>query len=169
MVVIHPLSGAKSDNGIRRQWITLALSIPAMLFTVGGCIELQEALQGALIEAVLGGSAPVSNGDDDPPVNDMDPLAVATVTLTASNPTPQLNEQVELRCSVTGGSAGTVSFSFQPSQELSSINPDAGTASLIIDQTDLGASQAFTCSATNAAGTGPPSNTVVILATPLAP
>ncbi len=143
---------------------TSLLLIVVLGFTTG-CIELQEALQGALIE-VLAGGAPGLPTDGDAPSDDPDAAdSILVVTLSVSNPTPQLNEQVQLRCTAAGGDTSDVTFDFQPSAELVSIDRDAGTASLIIDAADLGTGLSFTCTGTNAAGTSARSSTQVILPT----
>lgn len=136
----------------------LGLIVAMMLAHAAGCIELQEAFR----DTDTVGDTPQPNDTDDPSTDGPDDGA-PIVELLASNPTPQLNEEVQLLCRVVGGSADGVTFAIQPIQELASLNTTTGTASLIIDLADVGAVLFFACTGTNESGTGPPSNTVVIL------
>jgi hypothetical protein len=121
---------------------------------------------GDILQAIL---AP-SNGDDsgDNDGNDTDGSVIPTVTLSVTNPTPQLNEEVILRCSLVGNVDGLVTFDFQPDDPRLVVNQTAGTGSFVIQEIDIGgAGFAFTCTATTNAGTSLPSNQVVIIPTGL--
>lgn len=124
-----------------------------------GCTDI-----GLILQAILGpsnGDGSAGNGGDgtqDPTI----PMAALTVT----NPTPQLNEEVILQCSIVGTAIGAVTFDFQPSDPRLVLSHTTGTGSLIIEETDIGgAGFTFTCTATTGSGTSPPSNEVVIVPT----
>lgn len=85
------------------------------------------------------------------------------VSLRASNTSPAVNEEVVLTCLLTRGDRVNLEFGFQPNSGRVVVDPTVGTARLIITEADLGASFSFTCSATNAFGTSPPSNRVLII------
>ncbi len=126
-----------------------------------GCAELQVILQAILDASTANGSS--ENGGDD-----ADGSAIPAVTLTVSNPTPQLNEEVILLCSVVGDADGPLAFDFQPDDPRLVVNQSAGTGSFVVQETDIGgAGFAFTCTATTNAGTSTPSNEVVIIPTGL--
>ncbi len=103
-------------------------------------------------------------GDEEP--DDQPPGDIPVVRLDLSNPSPQVNEEVRLTCSVVGGDAGGVLFDFQPANDRLFINRASGTASFIVEETDIGVEFAVTCTATNETGTSRPSNQQVIIATP---
>jgi len=106
-------------------------------------------------------------GDGDPDQSPDGEVASPTVRLTASNVTPQPGEELQLTCQVTGGSAAGVSFDFAPELGRLVIDRQLGTASLVIDEVDVGIPYSFTCTGTNSAGVGPTSNTVIVFATNL--
>lgn len=111
-------------------------------FAASGCVEF---------------ALPPSDGDSgDPPV----PVA----TLSVSNPTPQVNEEVVLTCSATGGGDG-VTFAFQPLTSRLQVDERRGTASFIVDETDVGIALSVTCTATNEHGTSARSNAQLITPT----
>jgi len=115
-----------------------------------GCAGIQAILQDIL--------AP-SNGNGDG-------SGTLTARLTVSNPTPQLNEEVVLRCSVVGDVAEVVTFEFQPDDPRLAVNSTAGTASFVIQESDVtGAGFSFTCTAESDAGMSLPSNAVIIIPT----
>ena len=144
---------------VRTALIVLAFLAFAALGT--GCAELQVILQAILDPSTANGSG--EDGGDG-----ADGSAIPVVTLTVSNPTPQLNEEVILRCSVVGDGDGPVTFDFQPDDPRLVVNQSAGTASFVVQETDIsGAGFAFTCTATTTAGTTLPSNEVVIIPTGL--
>jgi hypothetical protein len=125
-----------------------------------GCIELRAALQGALDGTGRDG-APINDSGDEPP--DDDAVGdVPAVMLIVSNPTPVINEEVLLSCLVTNDVSGPVSFDFQPASGRLFIDPQRGTASFFVEQSDLGATFVFTCTATNENGTSPLSNEQIV-------
>lgn len=127
------------------------LGIGLRLFAVG------------FVELVLvaGCGLPVSNNDGTDPMTGDIPV----VRLTLSNPTPQVNEEVILQCEiVTGGSPG-VTFDFQPNDGRLFVDRATGTATFIVEGSDIGVAFSFTCSATNNVGTSEPSNELVIVPT----
>jgi hypothetical protein len=100
-----------------------------------------------------------------PPDGDGDPDArVPVASLTLSNPTPQVGEDVVLECSATGGGDG-VTFAFQPSTALLQVDERRGTASFIVQVTDVGIALSVTCTATNEHGTSARSNALLITPT----
>ena len=134
-----------------------------LLALTSGCIDLQLALQ-EVLHGPFGGRPPTTNGDDEP--DDQAQGDIPVVRLDLSNSSPQVNEEVRLTCSVVGGDAGGVVFDFQPANGRLFINRASGTASFIVEETDVGVEFAFTCTATNETGTSGPSNQRVIIATP---
>lgn len=130
----------------------------------GGCIELQHTLQGTAQDSTGGGLS--ANGDDDTPDGQIDGN-VPVVALSVSNPVPQVNEQVVLTCSVVSGDAGGVTFDFQPATGRLIVNRTTGTATFIVQETDIGATFAFTCTAANEQGTSEPSREQMIIPTQL--
>lgn len=110
------------------------------------------------------GTEPPFNLDDDGTVDDAEGN-VPVVILSVSNPTPQLNEEVLLICSIVSGDTAGVTFEFQPTGSLSFVDRRAGTAILIVEQTDIGVALTFTCTATGDAGTSAPSRAQVITPT----
>jgi hypothetical protein len=136
--------------------IGVAFMFAAAIGGGGGCTALEAILQGVFAPSPDDGS---DGGDTNGP-------GVPAVTLTVSNPTPQLNETVVLQCSVIGSAGETVTFAFQPDDPRLIVNPTTGTASFVVQESDVvGAGLTFTCTATSAGGTSPPSNEVVIIPT----
>lgn len=148
---------------IRRMSVTLL----CVLGLVTGCVELQIILQGGPVDAD-GNGIPSDNGNDSGNGNGgnggngaIDP---PTVQLSASNVNPQLNEEVILTCAQTGGDDAT-SFSFQSPDAPLTVNQGAtsATARFVVSEDDIGMTIRITCTAANAAGTGPTSNAVEII------
>lgn len=127
-----------------------------------GCIELQAALQGVL-PGPAGPGTPSTNGDDEP--DDQPGGSVPTVRLQVSNPSPQVNEEVILTCSVVSADAAGVTYAFQPADGRLFVNRARGTATFIVEESDVEVAFTFTCTATNEAGTSQPSNQLLIIAT----
>ncbi len=129
--------------------------VSASIQLVGGCFGLGQP------GPIDGIPPPGQNGD---PGNGGSELAV---TLRVSNPTPQPNEQVVLTCTlVDGGGSANVTFDFQPTFGRLVVNSNAGTASFIVDQTDVGVALTFTCTASNDEETSLPSNSQTVVASP---
>ena len=138
--------------------MTLAVTTVFVAFAClgTGCAEVQAILQSILDPSGDNGTG--SNGTDGPPI----PVA----TLTVTNPTPQLNEEVVFFCSLVGDTVAPVAFDFQPDHPRLVVNRTAGTGSIVIQETDVGgAGFAFTCTVTTAGGTSLPSNEVVVIPT----
>jgi hypothetical protein len=87
------------------------------------------------------------------------------VTLTVSNPTPQINEEVSLVCTVVAGTGTGTSFDFQPDDGRLIVNPATGLALLVVSELDVGSALTYTCTATNTNGTSQPSTAVTIFPT----
>jgi hypothetical protein len=96
-------------------------------------------------------------------LNDNVPGDRPSVRLTVNNSQPFVGDQVDLTCSVLPGeiSAGVI-YNFEPTSARLVTNPTAGTAFFIVDQSDVGIELVFTCTGTNLAGTGEPSNSVSV-------
>jgi hypothetical protein len=142
----------------------------AMLVALsGGCIELQQALEGVIRNAT--GGRPPSNGGNggDDGSDGADNGSIPVVRLIVSNPNPRvsdgLSEEVILTCEMIGGDADAVTFEFQGPVGRLLVDPGAGSASLIVDESDVGQELIVTCTATNAAGTSELSNEQVIIPT----
>ena len=99
-----------------------------------------------------------------------DQLTPPSVRLSASNVSPQPGEELQLRCEVTAGSDAAVTFEFQPDLGGLVVDGRAGTASLVIEDIDVGIAYSFTCTGTNSSGTGPASDAVLVIASdPIGP
>ena len=134
-----------------------------------GCVELQYYLQGGLIN---GGSDDGDGGDGSPGGDSQSPDgdasdALPTVRLDVTNTSPQPNEEVRLTCRLTSGNAVGATYAFQSSGANLTTNAIAGTASLIVSESDAGTEIRVTCTATTDQGTSLPSNRQVIIPTPL--
>lgn len=131
----------------------------------GGCVELGILLQGAFPDGSTGESGsggsngdnfpPDSNGTDGPP----------DVRLTVSNPNPLVGEEVVFTCELVDGDSQGATFAFQPVADRLLVDARAGTASYIVDQSDIGVEMAVTCTATSASGTSDSSNQQVVIPT----
>ncbi|HNQ23063.1 MAG TPA: hypothetical protein PKK06_08215 [Phycisphaerae bacterium] len=112
-----------------------------------------------------GGSTPDGNGagDGDSSGESPDEPATVRVVLTVTNPHPLPGDQITLRCTVTDGTSAGVTFDFAPRTGRLVIDRTRGTASFIVDQSDVGVTFSFTCSGTNEAGTGPTSAPVLVI------
>ena len=78
--------------------------------------------------------------------------ATFSVTIATSNSTPQLNEEVRLRCMTTDAATEVASFSFQTADVDLQVDATAGTASFIVTDFELGLTIDVTCTATDADG-----------------
>lgn len=131
------------------------------------CIELQLLLTGQ----TPGGDDEANDNDNgssnDNSGNDNDSLdgLIPRVALSVSNPAPQVNEEVILTCQIISGQSTGALFDFQPNSGRLIVNPTLGTASLIIAESDVGASFTFTCTAANEFGTSNPSTPRLIIPT----
>ena len=72
------------------------------------------------------------------------------------------------RVQQTAGDSDGVRFAFDPPGALI-VSEQTGVATFIVEEIDLGTEFRFTCTGTNAGGTGPPSNSqsVIPVAAPL--
>lgn len=135
---------------------------------LGGCVAIQDFL----VQATAGArdDVPTMNGGDDggndEPGDGVPEEGVPVVSLSASNPTPQVNEDVILTCTADGGNSG-LTFDFQPTIGRLFVNDRTGVATFTVDESDVGQAFSFTCTGTNDQGTSEPSNEQMILATPL--
>ncbi len=128
-----------------------------------GCIELEQLITGQ--DGSLFGSGDsalptdgASNGGGGIGTGDL-----PVVSLRASNTSPAANEEILLTCLLRSGDREDLVFSFQPRSARIVVDRSRGTARIVVTEADIGASFTFTCSATNAAGTGSPSNAVLII------
>ena len=130
----------------------------------GGCVEIAFMLGVGGGRGSGGGVAP--DGENGlPPANGSADIPV--VTLTASNTSPQADEDVAeevlLVCVVEGGQGAGSAFAFQPDDGRLIVDEQTGTASFIPSAADVGQAFSYTCTATNALGTSAPSNQVTII------
>ena len=128
----------------------------ALLGLTGGCI-------GFGVPGPIDGTPPPDGNGTEPP-NDGANLAV---TLRVSNPTPQPFEELILTCTLVNGGGADVTFDFQPDLGRLSVDHDVGTASFIVDQSDVGVAITFTCTASDESGAGEPSNSQTVIVSPL--
>jgi hypothetical protein len=131
----------------------------------GGCVELGALLGVALPDGATDGPAGgESNGDGQPPDSGGSDTA-PVVRLAVSNPNPLTGEEVVFTCTLVDGDTEDVTFAFQSTADRLVVDSEAGTASYIVEQSDVAVELSATCTATNAAGTSEPSNRQVIIAT----
>jgi hypothetical protein len=147
-----------------RDWkvaLALAILLPAAFCSLpAGCVE-------------LGIIPPPDNGGGDPPGNNngndnTDDENMPRVRLTASNLTPQVDEEVTLRCVLTNEAPEPIVYEFQAAGgPIGRVQVDElrGTATFIVQQPDIGVAVSVTCTGTNEFGEGPPSTAQVIVAT----
>ena len=139
---------------VRRFYICLVL----LGFLSGGCVELGILLRNEWPVDSTGGS----NGDVQPPdSNGTD--GIPDVRLNVSNPNPLAGEEVLFTCTLVEGDSNGVTFAFQPAGGRLIVEAQSGTASYIVDQSDIGVELIVTCTATNAFGTSEPSNQQIII------
>ncbi len=142
-----------------------SLTVTALLMALGaaGCIELTGMLQSAMPGSDGGGAT--STGPSGSTGGDADP-SPPVVMLSVSNTGPLVGEEVELTCSVVAGTTTDLTFDFQPADPRLLVQNRTGVATFIVEEPDVGSELAFTCRATNAAGTSQPSAEVVIIPSP---
>ena len=144
------------------RYLRAFLPVLAVLMAAG-CIELQQALRPTEPYPPGDGSPPV---EPEPPVNGQTPPEVPAVTLAVSNPAPIVGEEVLLTCRLVEGDSDGATFHFQPPDSRLLVNQEAGTARLIVDQSDIGTEFTFTCTATNEEGTSEPSSAQTFIPSP---
>lgn len=141
----------------------LALAALALALPPAGCIELQYYLGGI----VPGGDGPGITNDNGEPSDNDNVTTDLRVNLAASNLAPTVNEELQLTCTVIEGDPLGVTYAFLPELGRLVVDGNAGTASLVITEADIGVSYEFTCTATDEDGTSPPSNSVIVVGTDL--
>lgn len=129
----------------------------------GGCVEIAFILTGGSGSSADGGGSTGSFGNDRPAGADSG--GVPVTRLTASNTSPSVQEEVFLTCARIAGDAAGITFTFAPNDGRLFVDRRQGTASFIVSESDVSQEFVFTCTATNDAGTGEPSNSVVIIPT----
>lgn len=141
-------------------WMCLGLSISA----INGCIEIQQFIAAPPLTDDGGSQSGPGSGEPGGSEEPTDPKTgeVPVVRLAVSNPSPQLNEEVLLSCVVENETTGSIQFEFQPDDRLF-VDQARGTASLIIEASDLGSALTFTCRAISSAGSSQPSNEVLLI------
>ncbi|MFQ5413038.1 MAG: hypothetical protein ACE5E6_01130 [Phycisphaerae bacterium] len=146
------------------QTATACLVVFLMLPT-GACVNLEPRAPDDASSGTGPVAPPPDTGNIPGPVL---PGATGTprVTLTVTNPTPNLLEEVQFLCVVEGGSAEGVTFAYQPDDARLVVDSATGVASIIVQESDLGVGVTFTCTGTNASGTGPPSLPQTVIPTP---
>lgn len=143
--------------------IMLGMGVVLSLTTGSGCIEL------GLVQPPGGNGQDNSNDNGNGGNNVDEPREAPRVRLTASNLTPQVNEELILRCELLNEPGGAVTYGFQAAGGASQrfqVDPVAGTARFIVQEVDVGAAINVTCIAANELGTSPESNAQIIVATP---
>lgn len=149
----HPLA----DTPTLALWLLLV----AVSFSTG-CVEL-----GIIPPPDNGGIDPPGNGNTNGNDNGDDD-GIPRVRLSASNLTPQVDEEVTLRCILTNDATEPILYQFQagggPIGRVQ-VDEQRGTARFIVQQPDIGVAVSVTCTGTNEFGEGPPSTAQVIVAT----
>ena len=147
-------------RGCRPSRFRPAVFLTPLLLLVCGCVGF----------GVVDGLGPGTDDGALPPDGNGsgpgDGEAQLAVTIRVSNPTPQPNEQVILTCSLVNTGVPNVTFSFQPSDGGLVVDPDAGTASFIVQEFDVGLALTYTCTASDENGPGEPSNSLTIIVSP---
>jgi len=116
--------------------------------------------------ALAAGCVPVHiPGDNTANGGDTSTPPAFTVQLEVSNPTPQVDEQVSFQCVASGTFTRPLSYAFDSNTDRLQTNPSAGTASLIIAQSDQGSTILISCTATDADGQEATSSAVRITPT----
>jgi hypothetical protein len=149
-----------SSTALRMTIVLLALCASMVAGSIGGCIEL-----GIIPPPDDGGNGSPDNNN----ANDNgDGEDVPRVRLSASNLTPQIDEEVTLRCIQTNDAPEATMYDFQapggPTGRLQ-VDEERGFATFIVQEPDIGAAVTVTCTGTNEFGEGPPSTPQVIVAT----
>ncbi len=147
----------------RKLTVTAITWLTWIAFISGGCVEIAFLLSGASSTDTDGGGLFDTDGGNSSGGGNGGVLP--TVRLTASNTSPTAQEEVLLACTLTSGDATGVTFAFSPNDGRLAVDPQRGTASFIVSETDVNQAFTFTCSATNEAGTGASSNRVVVIPT----
>ena len=150
----------------------LPLVVSAAGLAAGGCIELQDALRGDVRDVTDG--QPPPDGADDAPDDGADNGSDLALGLMVSNPSPrvsgQLSEAVLLTCQVTDGDLGGATLEFRgPVDRLvagqSASTTSTLTASLVVDESNVGEALLFSCVAVDSSGILSNSNEVFIIPT----
>lgn len=125
-----------------------------------GCVELASLFTGVIADNERAGSrgdgTPISGG-----VPDSD--AQPRVQLSVSNTSPFVGEELDFRCSLEGGDLDGITFDFQSNSDRLTVDAQRGTATLIVDQSDVGVEIAVTCTAIAFDGVSEPSNVVIVI------
>ncbi len=131
---------------------------------LGGCVAIQDFL----VQATTGArdDVPTTNGGNGEPGDGVPDEGVPLVSLSVSNPSPQVNEDVILTCTAEGGNSG-LTFGFQPAIGRLFVNDRTGVATFTVAESDVGQAFSFTCTGTNDQGTSEPSNVQLIQASAL--
>jgi len=117
------------------------------------------------------GCVPISGSPDggtNPPPNDGDGTTVPasfTVSIQASNRTPQLYEEVTMQCFLSGDATAPVTFGFQSPDVPLTVNATSGTASFVVSESELAVAIDVTCSATDADNHTATSNRISVFPT----
>jgi len=133
----------------RNRWAGVLIPGLISLSLISGCIAISNPTSG---------NDPNTNNPDNNPPNDTSTPEEITVVLSVSNLNPQVGEEVFLSCTIVTGSATDPAFNFQPPNRLIAIDTMNGSATLIVDQTDIGIEFTFTCTVTEANVTSEPHN-----------
>lgn len=144
---------------------SLLIAMLCMAVFVSGCVEIQAILSG-IADTSDGGNSPsdgggITPGDGTDGNGSADALPV--VTLTVSNSSPTINEEVLLTCRSDDPAQPVSIFAFQPAIDLIGINSLQGTAAFIPSAADVSTAFQFTCTGTNSFGTGEPSAPQLII------
>ena len=131
----------------------LLLTLALLVGPTSGCFYLQ----------YLDGRLPSSQDDTTADAGDSPATGLPTVRLSASNVTPIAGETVQLTCGVIAGNTEGVYFEFLPDLERLTVDEEAGTATFIIDDTDIATTFEFTCRAVTDTETGTASAAVLIV------
>lgn len=132
--------------------------VPSM---TAGAILLWSA--GCVFSPSTGNPPNGGDGGSQPPPTSNPPAF--TVTISASNVTPQLNEEVLLRCVPDGDIGLGATFSFQSADIGLQVNASVGSATFVVTESELGQSIDVSCSATDQDGATVNSGRVTVFPT----
>jgi len=146
------LSQTQRNRAFLRAVRRITPRLLGLLWLAAGCVPISGLPDG--------GTNPTPDGGDG-----TTPDATFTVSIQASNRTPQLYEEVTLQCFLSGNATAPVTFGFQSRDVTMTVNATSGTASFVVSESELDIAIDVTCSATDADNYTAMSNRISIFPT----